>query len=194
MANSQYRGKQKLGSHGAPLFPSPQNRLQQVSRSSAPEGSARGDTFSVPPAWRRQGCARMYWRRTWCQTTRAPGFAQAHLPSRRALELIATLRSLPNCRFELHPARPDALLAQQHNGLSLTCRFCSSYSYRRLSPQPGARPQPQLKKTKLLAAHQPASPHPKTRKEAGQNRIARAPSAANSTVVIPRLVFSLFIS
>jgi hypothetical protein len=78
---------------------------------------------------------------------------KAHLPSRRALELIATLRPLPNSRFELHPAIPDAFLAQQHNGLSLTCRFCSSYLYRRLSPQPGAQPQPQLKKKQNCWQH-----------------------------------------
>ncbi|EHK40456.1 hypothetical protein TRIATDRAFT_302792, partial [Trichoderma atroviride IMI 206040] len=134
MAKSQYRGKQKPGSHGAPLFPSPPEPPSAGQPQLRPRGKRKGDTFSVPPALRRQGWARVYWRSTWCQTTRAPGFAQArfnyqaagacdcpshlmkaHLPSRRALELIATLRSSPNSRFELHPARPDAFLAQQHN-------------------------------------------------------------------------------
>lgn len=162
-----------------PAFPVPPEPPSAGQPQLRPRTKRKGDTFWVPPALRRQGCARRYWRSTGCQTTRAPGFAQArfnyqaagacdcpshlmkaHLPS-PALELIATLCSLPNSRFELHLAQarrvPRSTTQQTKPYAPGSARLTCTVAYRH---NLGALPQPQLreKKTKLPAAHQPSSP------------------------------------
>lgn len=116
----------------APRFSRPPEPPSAGQPQLRPSGKRKGDTFSVPPALHQQGWARMYSRSTRCETTPAPGFAQArfnyqaagacdcpshlmkaHLPSsRQHWSLLQLFALLPNSRFELHPARPDAFLAQ----------------------------------------------------------------------------------
>lgn len=194
-----------------PAFPVPQNRLQQVSRSSARVGSAREIPFRYP--------LHCLSRDELVCTGAVPGAKPCEPRDLPRLDLITQAAGACDCPSHLMKGSsplpssagayrnssflfpiPDSNCIlpgptrSSHNNdrLSLTCRFCSSYLYRRLSPQPGALPQPQLKKTKLLVAHQPASPHTRTRRDEPKQDCTR--SAANNTIVIPRPVFSLFIS
>ncbi|PTB40649.1 hypothetical protein M441DRAFT_458178 [Trichoderma asperellum CBS 433.97] len=156
----------------------------------------------------------MYLSSTRCETTRAPGFAQArfnyqaagacdcpshlmkaHLPSSRqhwSLSQLFALSQIPDSNCIL--PGPTRYSHNNNSRLSLTRRFCSSCLCRRLSPQPGACLSPSWEKKNEIAGSTPnqASLHTPRLKEATLKGLHAL--RGHSTVVIPRLFFLLLIS